>query len=108
MGSGNQTSGHLRSGCRVVKKQIFSNENNGGDGEDRVLKNRFDFGVEGDVRGGNSVDREFLTGGFRELEEAAGVIGLLGNGEEALRFRLPLTEARKRHRLTPITAGRTA
>src|SRR5260370_40243128 len=91
MGSGNQTSGHLRSGCRVVKKQIFSNENNGGDGEDRFLKNRFDFGVEGDVRGGNSVDREFLTAGFRELEEPADVIVLVVAGEESFRLRRGLS-----------------
>ena len=36
--------------------------------------------------GGDSVDREFLAGGFGEMEEAADVIVLVVTGEEAFGF----------------------
>ena len=36
------------------------------------------------MRGGDSVDQEFLAGSFREMEEAADVVVLVVAGEEAL------------------------
>src|SRR2546426_12604261 len=70
-------------------------------------KDGLDFGVEGDVGGGDSVDREFFAGCFRELEKAADVIVLVVTGEEACRFRLGQTEGGKRHRLSEFAGERT-
>jgi len=71
---------------------------------DGALKNRFDLGIEGDVGGRNSVDGEFLAGGFRELEEAADVIVLVVTGEEAFCFCVRQTEDRKSNRLAKIAS----
>ena len=46
----------------------------------------FDFGVEGDVGGGEAVDGEAAAVEIREVEEAADVIVLVEAGEEALGF----------------------
>src|SRR5712692_5182150 len=70
-------------------------------------KDGLDFGVEGDVGGGNSVDREFFAGGFRKLEEAADVIVFVVTGEEAFRFRLGQTEGGKGNRLSEFAGERT-
>jgi hypothetical protein len=50
------------------------------------LKDGFDFGVEGDVGRGDSVDGKFLAGSLGKMEEAADVVILVVAGEEALRF----------------------
>src|SRR5712692_10476281 len=70
-------------------------------------KDGLDFGVEGDMGGGDSVDGEFLAGVFGELEESADVIVLVVTGEEASRFCVRQTERRKWNRLTK-TAGMRA
>jgi hypothetical protein len=46
----------------------------------------FDFGIEGDVGGGEAVDGEFGADGIREMEEAADVVVLVIAGEEAFGF----------------------
>src|SRR5437667_7147280 len=71
------------------------------------LENRLDFGVDGDMRGWDSVDREFLACNFRKLEKAADVIILIITGEQAFRFRLCQTKGRKRNRLSELAGPRT-
>ena len=56
------------------------------------LKDGFDFRVEGDVRGGDSVDREFGAIAFGKMEKAADVIVLVVTGEEAFGFGARQTE----------------
>lgn len=46
----------------------------------------FDFGVEGDVGGGEAVDGEFGADGFGEVEEAADMVVLVIAGEETFGF----------------------
>src|SRR6266849_9096707 len=48
------------------------------------LKNRLDFGVEGDVRVGKAVDVEALPAHIGEVEESADVVVLIENAEDAL------------------------
>ena len=50
------------------------------------LEDGFDFCGDGHVRGGETVDGEFLAFGFRELEEATDVVVLVVAGEEAFGF----------------------
>jgi hypothetical protein len=54
--------------------------------ENAGSKDGFDFGVEGDVGGGEAVDGEFGANGFGEMEEAADVVVLVIAGEEAFGF----------------------
>jgi hypothetical protein len=49
-----------------------------------ALKDRFDFGIEGDVSGGDAVDGESLSDAFGEMEKAADVVVLVVAGEKAL------------------------
>jgi hypothetical protein len=55
-------------------------------GENAESEDGFDFGVEGDVGGGEAVDGKFGAGGFGEMEEAADVVVLVIAGEEAFGF----------------------
>jgi hypothetical protein len=55
-------------------------------GENDGSEDGFDFGVEGDVGGGEAVDGEFGAGGFGEMEEAADMVVLVIAGEEAFGF----------------------
>src|SRR5713101_9628921 len=50
------------------------------------LQDGFNFGVEGDMGGRETVDREFLPAGFGKMKEAADVVVLVVSGEEALGF----------------------
>jgi hypothetical protein len=60
-------------------------------GENAGSEDGFDFGIEGDVGGGEAIDGEFGAGGFGEMEEAADVVILVIAGEEAFGF--PRSEA---------------
>jgi hypothetical protein len=55
-------------------------------GENDGSEDGFDFGVEGDVGGGEAVDGEFGADGFGEMEKAADVVVLVIAGEEAFGF----------------------
>src|SRR5712691_8908951 len=56
-------------------------------GQERESKDGLDFGVEGDVCGGDAVDGEFLAGGFGEMEKAADMVVLVVAGEKPFGFR---------------------
>jgi len=70
------------------------------------LEDGFNFRVEGDVRGGDSVDREFGASGFGKMEKTADVIVLVVTGEEALGFGARQTEDRNRDWLAKIVSVR--
>src|SRR5713101_5296623 len=63
-----------------------------------LLKDSFDFGVEGDVCGGNAVDGKFLASGFREVEKAADMVVLVVAGEKPFGFRSRELKRREGHR----------
>src|SRR6266566_300184 len=76
-------------------------QNTGGGGCE--LQDGFDFGVQGDVGGGETVDREFLAAGFGEMKEAADVVVLVVSGEEALGFGRSQAKGGERDRLAKIS-----
>src|SRR5690242_10818242 len=49
-------------------------------------ENGFNFGVDRDMRCGNTVNRKLLAVGLREMEEAADVVVLVVGGKQALDF----------------------
>src|SRR5216683_3767041 len=69
-------------------------------------KDGLNFGVDGDVRGWDSVDHEFFAGGFREPEKTADVIVLVVTGEKAPSLCVRQSKDGKRHRLAKIAGVR--
>jgi hypothetical protein len=67
------------------------------------LKDGLDFGVEGDVCGGETVDGKFLAGGFGKLEEAADVIVLVVSGKDLFGFVGRKAESGKSYGLAKFT-----
>ena len=67
------------------------------------LQNRLYLRVNGNVRRGNSIDREFLTLGFGKVEEAADVVVLIVSGKNALDFSRRKVEVREGHLLAIFT-----
>src|SRR6266699_2218964 len=82
------------------KSTLFAQNTGGGGCE---LQDGLDFGVEGHVRGGESVDREFLPAGFGKMKEAADVVVLVVSGEKALGFGSSQVKGRERDRLAKIS-----
>src|SRR6266481_1357832 len=63
-----------------------------------------DLRVEGDVRGGDSVDGEFIACGFTEMEEAADVVVLIVAGEKAFGFGEAELKGCERHGTSEFTS----
>src|SRR6266700_610696 len=82
------------------KSTLFA-QNTGGWGCE--LQDGLDFGVQGDVGGGETVDREFLAAGFGKMKEAADVVVLVVSGEETLGFGSSQAKGGERDRLAKIS-----
>src|SRR6266581_408342 len=67
------------------------------------LQDGLDFGVQGDVGGGETVDREFRAAGFGKMKEAADVVVLVVSGEKALGFGRSQAKGGERDRLAKIS-----
>src|SRR5437764_2557259 len=74
---------------------------------DQSLKNRFDFRIDGNVRGGEAVDREFLAVAFGEVKETADVVILFVSGKKPLRFYERESEGGKRDGPAKIAGAQT-
>jgi len=70
-------------------------------------KDCFDFGIEGDVSGGDAVDGEFFACDLAEMEEAADVVVLVVAGKKAFGFTGIKMKGRERHRTSEFT-GKSA
>jgi hypothetical protein len=70
-----------------------------GSAEALHLEDGFNFGVDGDMRGGEAVDGEWRARGFREMKKAADMIVLVVAGEESLGFGGRELECRESNRL---------
>src|SRR5215469_9318330 len=70
-------------------------------------KNRLDFLVNGNVRGGKAVDRESLAAAFAEAEKTADVVILLVSRKKTLGFRGREGERGKGDRLAKFTGMQT-